>query len=93
MTARPFNKNTAYRVTTPPADAETPPATCPPGRPWPLGATLRDGGVNFAVYASAAERVEICLFDEQETERRVALSACIDDVWHAFVHGLGAGTR
>jgi isoamylase len=33
------------------------------GRPYPLGATLRDGGVNFAVYAGHADAVELCLFD------------------------------
>jgi glycogen operon protein len=35
-----------------------------PGRPSPLGATPRDGGVNFAVASSVAEAAEVCVFDE-----------------------------
>ena len=30
-----------------------------PGRPAPLGAHLTEGGVNFAIYSSAAEAVEL----------------------------------
>jgi isoamylase len=65
-----------------------------PGREHPLGATVDDRGVNFAVYASAAERVEICLFDEhdpsQET-RRIALRETTAHVWHGTVPELKAG--
>ena len=32
------------------------------GSPAPLGATPDDDGVNFAVYSSVAESVELCLF-------------------------------
>ena len=35
-----------------------------PGRPSPLGATPRDGGINFAVASSVAEAAEVCLFDD-----------------------------
>jgi isoamylase len=64
-----------------------------PGEPWPLGATLREGGVNFAVHASGVRRVEVCLFDAAGARelRRLALPACTDDVWHGFVPGLRAG--
>lgn len=64
-----------------------------PGEPWPLGATLRDNGVNFAVYACGVRRVEVCLFDATGARevRRLALPACTDDVWHGFVPGLRAG--
>ncbi|HEX7891638.1 MAG TPA: hypothetical protein VF522_19975, partial [Ramlibacter sp.] len=77
MTAQAVSRTSAHRVSSPPADAG-PPATCLQGSPWPLGATLRDGGVNFAVFASSAERVEICLFDAEGLgeERRIALSGC-----------------
>jgi isoamylase len=51
------------------------PDHCEPGRPWPLGATLTDGGVNFAVFASIAEKVEICLFD-RTARARCAASPC-----------------
>jgi glycogen operon protein len=71
------------------------PEHCEPGRPWPLGATLAEDGVNFAVYSSVAEKVEICIFDRTGTReiRRYALPCRSDDVWHGFVHGLPAGTR
>ena len=81
----------AHRASTPRPQPDA--RACQPGRPWPLGATLEDGGVNFAVFASAAEKVEICLFDADGTreERRIALPGRTDDVWHGFVPGLRAG--
>ena len=33
------------------------------GTPYPLGATWRDNGVNFAVYSENATGVDLCLFD------------------------------
>ena len=38
-----------------------------PGRHEPLGATVRDGGVNFAVFSAHASRVEVCFYDEAGT--------------------------
>src|SRR5262245_36657294 len=35
-----------------------------PGRHYPLGATPRDGGTNFAVASSVADGIALCLFDE-----------------------------
>ena len=70
------------------------PQYCAPGRPWPLGATLRDGGLNIAVYSSVAHTVEISLFDaagKRETKRLI-LPKKIDGIWHGFVPGVGAGT-
>jgi hypothetical protein len=34
-----------------------------PGSPYPLGATWDGEGVNFALFAEHATRVELCLFD------------------------------
>ncbi|MGK9234268.1 glycogen debranching protein GlgX [Inquilinus limosus] len=65
-----------------------------PGRPWPLGATATEGGVNFALFSAHAERVELCLFDSegrQELARR-DLPARTDQVWHGFLPETGAGT-
>jgi isoamylase len=72
-----------------------PPQHCQPGRPWPLGATLEAGGVNFAVYSSIAEQVVLCLFDATGTRevRQIPLPCRTNDVWHGFVPGLRAGTR
>ncbi len=61
------------------------------GRPSPLGATARDGGINFAVASSVAEAVEVCLFDEGGGEKRVRLPDYDDGIWHGFVPGAGSG--
>jgi isoamylase len=58
-----------------------------PGSPEPLGATLTVDGVNFAVFSSTAERIELCIFDESgEREiERVPLPGRTRDVWHGFL--------
>jgi len=63
----------------------------PHGQPFPLGATLRDGGVNFAVVSEHATVVELCLFDEVGNEERLPLPAYTEGVWHGFVPGASAG--
>ena len=37
--------------------------TVSPGRSFPLGATVVEGGVNFCVYSGRAKRLELLLFD------------------------------
>ncbi len=66
---------------------------CESGQPWPLGATLRDGGVNFAIFSSVAEKVELCLFDADGGAEvaRISLPCRSDNIWHGFVPGLAAG--
>ena len=44
-----------------------------PGRAYPLGATPDSGGTNFALFSEPAERVELCLFDDDGTEVRLEL--------------------
>ena len=63
------------------------------GRPWPMGARCRDGGVNFAAFSAHATRVELCLFDgEGQTElQRLTLAARSGDVWHGFIPGAAPG--
>ena len=46
-----------------------------PGRPFPLGATWDGEGTNFSLFSENAEHVELCLFDEEDRETRVELSA------------------
>ena len=41
------------------------------GLPGPLGATWTGAGVNFAVYASGASRVDLCLFGHRASSRSV----------------------
>jgi isoamylase len=64
-----------------------------PGRSYPLGATCDDGGTNFSVFSSVAERVELCLFDERGTEKRVNLPEVTAHCWHGFLPGVGPGQR
>jgi glycogen operon protein len=61
-----------------------------PGRAFPLGATPRDGGTNFAV-ASAADSMVLALFDERGAETRVPLPDFDAGVWHGFLPGVGPG--
>ena len=64
-----------------------------PGRCWPLGASVVDGGVNFVVASGHAQAIELCLFDDDgRTERaRLALPGRSGDLWHGFLPGAGAG--
>jgi glycogen operon protein len=64
-----------------------------PGRPFPLGVHLRDGGANVAVYSSVADGVELCLFDRHGAETRIDLPGRDDGIWHAFIPGLRAGQQ
>lgn len=91
MTARAVAKPRVPRASAHPPSGS--PGHALPGQSWPLGATLQEGGVNFAVYACGVERVEVCLFDAggSREERRIPLPACTDDVWHGFIPGLRAG--
>jgi isoamylase len=61
------------------------------GRRFPLGATVRDGGTDFAVASSVADGIMLCLFDENGAERQIPLPDHEAGVWHAFVPGIGAG--
>ena len=64
-----------------------------PGRHEPMGAHVRDGGVNFAVFSRHALRIELCLFDasgERELQR-IALHGPYDGVFHGFIAGAQPG--
>jgi glycogen operon protein len=65
-----------------------------PGRSYPLGATIGREGTNFALFASAAEAVELILLDEAGGMLAAYdLREQTDLVWHGFVPRVGAGTR
>ena len=72
-----------------------PPRTAldPPSSPAPLGAHADERGTTFAVFSSAADRVDLCLFDDTGAEERVALRAGEGFVWEGYVPGVGAGQR
>ncbi|PZF56237.1 glycogen debranching enzyme GlgX [Curtobacterium sp. MCBD17_034] len=62
-----------------------------PGNPYPLGATYDGSGTNFAIFSEAAERVELCLFDDDGTETRIDLIEVDAYVWHAYLPNVGPG--
>jgi isoamylase len=63
------------------------------GRPYPLGATLQEGGVNFALYSQSATDVFLLLFDTADGEPTdiIQLTHCNRFIWHVFVPGVRAG--
>jgi isoamylase len=64
-----------------------------PGRPFPLGATWDGAGTNFSLFSEHAERVELCLFDEDLHEQRVELTQRRALNWHCYLPGVGPGQR
>ncbi len=64
-----------------------------PGAAYPLGATWDGWGTNFALFSEAAERVELCLFDEAGAESRVELTEVDGFVWHGYLPAIGPGQR
>ncbi|MBX7218726.1 MAG: glycogen debranching protein GlgX [Blastocatellia bacterium] len=68
-----------------------------PGKCFPLGATLFDGGVNFSLYSKHATRIELLLFnhiDDAQPAQVIALDPRRNRTyhyWHVFVHGLAGG--
>jgi isoamylase len=64
-----------------------------PGSPYPLGATFDGGGTNFSVFSEVAHKVELCLFDDDGTETRIAMPETTAFCWHAHLPGVGPGQR
>ncbi|MGO1173175.1 MAG: glycogen debranching protein GlgX [Actinomycetaceae bacterium] len=64
-----------------------------PGQPYPLGATFDGAGTNFAIFSTVAERVELCLVDDDNTETRVDLAEVDAHVWHGYLPGVRPGQR
>jgi isoamylase len=64
-----------------------------PGNPYPLGATYDGSGTNISVFTEVAERVELCLFDDDGTETRVDLPEVTGFCWHGYLPDVGPGQR
>ena len=64
-----------------------------PGRPYPLGASFDGAGTNFALFSSVAERVQLCLFDDDDREQPIDLELGIGQIWHCYLPEVGPGTR
>jgi isoamylase len=70
-----------------------------PGTPYPLGATWDGWGTNFALFSEVAERVQLCLFSDDDTEggalteSRIDLTEVDGFVWHVYLPGITPGQR
>jgi glycogen operon protein len=64
-----------------------------PGRPYPLGATYDGTGTNFSLFSEAAERIELCLFNEAGEETRVDLPEVTAFCWHGYLPEVEPGQR
>jgi isoamylase len=62
-----------------------------PGNRTHLGATVGDGGVNFAVSSTVAEEVTLCLFDDEGNETRFEFGDYDAGIWSGFVPGIQPG--
>lgn len=64
-----------------------------PDVPPPLGVTVHNGTADVAVLAAHADAVDLCLFDEDGTERRVPLTRNAYGIWWDVIAGVGPGQR
>ena len=64
-----------------------------PGQPFPLGPTWDGERTNFALFSENAERVELCLFDEDDARRVSRSTQRTAFNWHCYVPGVGPGQR
>ena len=67
------------------------------GASAPLGASVREDGINFSVFSKNATRIELLLFEDANATipaRVIPLDPAADRTyhyWHTFVPGLTAG--
>ena len=64
-----------------------------PGEPFPLGANYDGKGTNFSLFSEVATKVELCLFDDEGEETRVALPEVTALCWHGYLPGIKPGQR
>ncbi len=64
-----------------------------PGKPYPLGATYSGEGTNFSLFSEAADRVELCLIDDEGAETRIEVTEVDGFVWHVFLPEVAPGQR
>jgi glycogen operon protein len=68
-----------------------------PGKSFPLGATVQEGGVNFSIYSKNSTAMELCFFrvaDDATPQRVIQLDPKVNRTfhyWHVFVPGVRSG--
>jgi glycogen operon protein len=57
-----------------------------------LGAIADADGTQFALFSACAERVELCLFDDDSREtERITLPEFTNEIWHGYLPGIRPG--
>ena len=64
-----------------------------PGKPYPLGAAYDGVGTNFSVFSEIADRIELCLFDDDGKETRIDLPETTGFCWHGYFPDVTAGQQ
>ncbi|MCQ9351691.1 glycogen debranching protein GlgX [Corynebacterium sp. 153RC1] len=64
-----------------------------PGHAYPLGSSYDGAGTNFAIFSDVAEKVELCLIDEDGKEERINLEEVDAHIWHAYLPAVTPGQR
>ncbi|MFP4195037.1 MAG: glycogen debranching enzyme, partial [Desulfobacterales bacterium] len=64
-----------------------------PGTPFPLGAVYDGAGTNFSIFSEIADRVELCLFDENGEETRLDLPEVTGFCWHGYLPAIEPGQQ
>jgi isoamylase len=64
-----------------------------PGEPFPLGAKWDGGGTNFSLFSEHAERVQLCMFDDEGRETCVEVTQRTAHNWHCYIPDIGPGQR
>lgn len=68
------------------------------GKPFPIGSSIKDNGVNFSVFSKNAKSIEILLFDDKDDVKPSRIIELKEEenksyyYWHIYVEGLKAGT-
>ncbi len=81
--------------TTPSWEDPAPPIPAPSPTPQRLGVRVRGGGVDIAVVAQRATRVDFCVVNQggPRAEQRWSLRGPVQGVWHGRLEGVGEGLR
>lgn len=64
-----------------------------PGTPYPLGSSFDGAGTNFAIFSDIAEKVELCLIEEDLSEVRIEMEEENAHVFHCYLPTVGPGQR
>ncbi len=64
-----------------------------PGQPYPLGAVYDGSGTNFSLFSEIAERVDLCLFDEDGNEEAITLPETTGNCWHGYFPTVEPGQK